>query len=398
MYKLHNNTCRACGGTDLVSGLSLGVQPLANDFRRAGQERAGMAPLQVLYCKTCTLAQLSVVVNPDILYDRYSYRTSRSETMRAHFEDILDDILEECRRQPKTLLEIGSNDGTFLFFASKEFTSGVSGIEPARNLAADARANGILTTDRLFCQRLAIELAADGVRPDVIVARHVFCHVDDWRDFIKGLESVSHKHTLVFIEVPHVLDMFKNNSFDQIYHEHLSYMSTTAMRYLLKDSKFSIVKVNRYPIHGGAVGMFLKFGRQKLEKIASEENLFDRWIDLSGAMAKNTVDLMERVIENQRSGLVTCGFGASAKASVWINACGFTSRDIAFVCDSTPEKQGCFIPGTDIPIVPESELSKADFGICFAWNFLSEITAKNKAFTDKGGKWIVPCPTVEVLP
>ena len=191
MYHQHTK-CRACGGTDLVLVLDLGAQPLANDFRKPGEECAGYAPLKVLFCKTCTLAQLSVVVRPEILYSRYSYVTSKSEMMRSHFKDILDDILEECHQTPKTLLEIGSNDGTFLKFAKNEFKEMV-GFEPAENLCAAAETQGVSTIERLFTHANAIELAAVPFKADVIVARHVFCHIDDWRDFIRGLETISHK-------------------------------------------------------------------------------------------------------------------------------------------------------------------------------------------------------------
>jgi novobiocin biosynthesis protein NovU/D-mycarose 3-C-methyltransferase len=398
MYHQHTK-CRACGGTDLVPVLDLGVQSLANDFRKPYEECAGMAPLKVMFCRACTLAQLSVVVKPGILYSHYSYVTSKSEMMRSHFEDILDDILGECHQTPKTLLEIGSNDGTFLKFAQKEFKGGVYGVEPAQNLVDRARGNGIETINRPFDYKFAIEWSSDTpCKSDVIVARHVFCHVDDWRGFILGLETISHKDTLVFIEVPHVLDMFKNNSFDQVYHEHLSYMSTTAMQHLLKGTKLHIQRSIHYPIHGGAVGIMLRQGKSPTEQIKSESDLYDKWIDLDRAVRQNTDLLLEIILDNRRAGKVTCGFGASAKATVWISACGFTSKDIAFVCDSTPEKQDCLIPGTDIPIVPEKCLGRADFAILWCWNFEAEVIAKNKAFTDNGGKWIVPCPKVEVKP
>ena len=304
--------CRACSGTDLVEVLNLGVQPLSNDFRKPGEECAGYAPLKVLFCKTCTLAQLSVVVRPEILYSRYSYVTSKSEMMRSHFEDILDDILEECHQTPKTLLEIGSNDGTFLKFAKNEFKEMV-GFEPAENLCAAAETQGVSTIERLFTHANAIELAAVPFKADVIVARHVFCHIDDWRDFIRGLETISHKDTLVFIEVPHVLDMFRNNSFDQIYVEHLSYMSTTAMQHLLKGTKFHIQKVLHYPIHGGSVGIMLRQGPDAGWEIEGEYKLDYQWLHLSRQMDKNTAELCSRLYGCRRSGQIVCGFGASAK-------------------------------------------------------------------------------------
>lgn len=78
MYTPHL-TCRACGYGAMPEGIksnsdqrlvdvfNLGIQPLANDFCRAGEMRCGFAPLKVMFCPRCTLAQLSVVVSPNIL-------------------------------------------------------------------------------------------------------------------------------------------------------------------------------------------------------------------------------------------------------------------------------------------------------------------------------------------
>jgi len=409
MYHAHRK-CRACNGTDLVPVLDLGTQPLANDFRRPGEECAGMAPLAVLLCRRCSLAQLSVVVNPQVMYANYSYVTSKSETMKEHFEVVLDEFAQETWRS-KELLEIGSNDGTFLLKAAERFK--VLGFEPASNLSALAIERGVRTINRLFDESNAAELAATGYKADVIVARHVFCHVDYWQGFIRALELVSHKDTLVFIEVPYVKDMFKNASADQCYHEHLSYMSVLAMVHLLAGTKFKLHKIIPYEIHGGAIGIMLRHVEHEgmadvsvdqYTVVESVESLEAGWRCLAQKMQRNCGDLMKLV--SACRGKVICGFGASAKATVFINACRFTKQDIAFVCDSTRQKQGCLVPGTDIGVVPETRLAwckteisekewiTPDYAIIFAWNFASEIMSKNKDFK---GRWIIPCPEVKIL-
>lgn len=420
MFHEHRK-CRACGNTELVPCLDLGIMPLANSFTTENGEREGYAPLKVLFCPRCTLAQLSVVVKPEVMYKDYAYVTGTSETLRAHFNQLLIDIGIGFKPKHK-LLEIGSNNGEFLNYASPQFE--VLGIEPAKNLADIANSRGIRTIDRLFGEPTAVELGATGYRADVIVARHVFAHIDDWKGFIHALEFVSHKDTLVVIEVPYVGDMLKMNSFDQIYHEHLSYVSWTAIDKLLEGTKFYIDSAKRYTIHGGAVAFFLK--RREVQRswgtcdiILPEDDLEERWKQLGDdsysvwndrrsypksfrsmiLSLKNLIDIAKQ------EGKTVCGFGASAKATVWINACGFTRKDIAFVFDNTPQKQGKFIPGTDIPILSESWLdggnpkpqSDVDYLINFSWNFHVEIAEKHKAFTERGGKWIQVCPCVKIL-
>ena len=147
MYTQHL-TCRACGYASvgangiksadtnerLLPVFSLGLQPLANDFVKPGYERAGYAPLEVLLCPRCHLAQLSVVVKPEILYSHYAYVTSASDTMRRHFDQLATDIAHEVT--PFSVVEIGSNDGSLLSVLSERWgiPKGVLGIEPADNL------------------------------------------------------------------------------------------------------------------------------------------------------------------------------------------------------------------------------------------------------------------------
>lgn len=399
-YRISN--CRACGGIELVKVMDLGVQPLANDFAPTGGECAGYAPLEVLFCRTCLLAQLSCVVRPEIMYANYSYVTSESQTMQNHFTTLMRDIVDETAKMGALkaagmkLLEIGSNAGTLLK-RIKDGNDEVLGIEPAENLAKIANERGIKTICQLWGEPVGVELGATGYRADVVVARHVFAHVDNWKGFIHALEFVTHKDSLVIIEVPWVVDMFKMNSFDQIYHEHLSYVSIHAIDRLLEGTQFLLNDVKHYSIHGGAIALFLKRRGEKFSEIApnqfgDETNLEDQWRNLEETKDLMVHELKPEVRRAISKGEKVCGFGASAKATVWCNAANFSSNDIAFICDSTPQKQGKLVPGTDIPIVPEELLMEADYCINFAWNFHEEIAEKHKAFTDRGGKWILPCP------
>lgn len=394
------NKCRSCQGTDLVQVLDLGCQPLANDFQPAGAECAGYSPLRVMFCRNCTLAQLSVVVRPEILYRNYPYVTSDTETMKNHFVSLMADINQEHNPDFKAtshrLLEIGSNNGAFCQFSGRYGYEHL-GMEPARNLAAIAEQRGIHTIPREFNEPSAIELAATGYRADVIVARHVFAHIDDWQGFIHSLELVSHEQTLVVIEVPWVVDLLNLFAFDTIYHEHLSYVSIRAVQHLLSGTDFYVDKVKQYSIHGGAIGIFLRRGKGPVIQLSEEDDLEARWLNLDALKLKGMNDLV-RVVKNiNLSGKKVCGFGASAKATVWLNAVQATRDQIDVVCDSTPQKQGKLIAGTDIPVVDEQNLYEYPYAVCFSWNFSPEIREKFKRFEEQGGKWILPIPSVQIV-
>lgn len=395
------------GDNKLTTVLDLGIQPLANDFRAADEEHAGYAPLKVNLCPRCGLAQLSVVVNPTILYRHYSYVTSHSDTMMRHFGQLREDIVREAPTAD-SVLEVGSNDGTLLSILKHNPFAIVIGIDPSENLTKIANQNGIYTRCEFFCLNSLNNELTPSTPKDVVIARHVMCHIDDWKDFVGSLERVTHKESLVYIEVPYALHQIRGNSFDQVYHEHLSYMTLEAMRSLLVGTDFHLHKVIHYTIHGGVIGMMLRRNSStKPVDRSVDDNLEmegtieweSEWRELnhrSENSRRNLCTLVRSLIAERKT---VCGFGASAKSTVWMGACGFTRREIKFIADSTTQKWYKLSPGTDIPIVDEGALLRdlPDYAIVFAWNFLPEILQKQQLYRDKGGKFITPVPKVEIV-
>lgn len=421
MFTLHSH-CRACGlgkpaiptlkvvtapaGTygsndRLVEVMDLGLQPLANAFADATSDQSGYAPLKVLVCPECGLAQLSVVVDPRILYSNYAYVTSHSQTMMKHFEALREDILKDATTAD-SVLEIGSNDGTLLAFLKNNPFSTVLGCDPAENLAKIANKNGIPT----FCGMFTYENCDCQMQKDVVIARHVMCHVDDWTDFVKGLERVTHKESLVAIEVPYYRDMVQSHSFDQVYHEHLSFMNVKAMKALLSKSSLHIHNVKHYPIHGGTIVMFLRRNESRVqpdpsvsEWVSKESNIVEEWKSLATNKDRMVKELKDLVADLKSKGKTIAAYGASAKSTVWINACGFTRNEIGFLCDETPTKQYKLSPGSNIPVVDPGALTRElpQYCVCYAWNFFKEIYDKEEIFRKYGGQWIVPVPTPQIV-
>lgn len=418
MYTEHR-TCRACGygpkvaasgikaaaSTEhLIPVLDLGVQPLANDFQDQSGNHAGFAPLQVLFCPRCKLAQLSVVVRPDILYSNYSYITSASSAMLNHFGKLWRDIQEEGPH--KGVIEIGSNTGDFLRFALDNGAQRVMGIDPAENLCAISEAKGVPVERGIFNYETACNANARNMGTDVVVARHVFCHVDDWKSFIENLKLIGGPETLYCIEVPYAPDTIKMSSWDQIYHEHLSYFTLTAMGALLDATGLHLHSARRYDIHGGAVVVMLRRDEstvpadlRSLAAFGEETMTADTWREFASRAKDQQLKLKATIDVAIAQGKTVVGFGASAKSTVWINAAKLNRQHLKFICDSTPQKQWKFSPGSEIPIVDEGALLREmpDYAVCFAWNFLADILQSQSRYLEKGGRFIVPVPEVHVV-
>lgn len=397
MYKFIQQ-CRACGdpAVKLVPVFDLGVQPLANSFRTKDEEQSGYAPLKVLFCEKCSLAQLSVVVDPVILYQHYTYETSKSATMRLHFQNLWDCI--RAHGPHESVIEIGSNDGDFLMHASRNGAASVLGIDASENFSRVARLRGINTLFGILDDYTA-DMASRAIpKADVVLARHVFCHADDWQKFMRNIDTMANRETLIVIEVPYAGDTIKRGEFDQIYHEHLSYLGFKAMTALLEPTPFRIHSVRRFSVHGGVVAFFIRrrdFGGEPFPDsvaIAESENItVDDWCRLA-VHARQEIDALRGRVAALPGSAVVGGYGASAKSTVWLNACGFSKRQVRFVTDTTPSKIGRLIPGTEIPVLAESAIKSEhpDCMICFAWNYKREIIEKEAEYLSNGGQFIFP--------
>lgn len=420
MFTPHNS-CRACGfgppanthycklGSSkdkLVSILDLGPMPLANSFSRGLAPRPGYYPLHLLACPRCGLGQLSVTVDPATLYSNYLYVTSTSQTLDDHIL-LLHDWLKHLN-DFKTVMEVGSNDGRVLKKLRSLGASFVVGVDPATNLAGAANSDGVQTVNRMFDDEAADHVARimTPALPDLILARHVFCHCEDWRGFLKSALRIANPSTMLCIEAPWAHDTIEKVEWDQIYHEHLSYITLKSVQHLVEGSGWSVYAVRRFGIHGGVLAIVLVPDAAKTnplpcvqDYLAQERCGIPDWQIFADKAEKQQQD-MRALIE----GIVGCGkkivgYGATAKATTWANVLKLDSSKVYGFYDCTPSKHYTTVPGTDIQVIPEGGfyVDNPDYAIVWAWNFAEEIIRKNAKWHSDGGRFIVPVPTPRIL-
>lgn len=384
MYRYHTE-CRACGNALSESIADFGPTPMANDFADIKQEHKGFAPLELLFCERCSLAQLSVTVDPEVLYLNYPYVTSKSEMMTRHISGLLHDLKELAGGELGRVLEIGCNDATLLKMA-KPMAKSITGIDIAVNhldpFWDDEKCSFIKS---LFDHSSA---SVAGIA-DVVIARHVFAHIDDWQKFITDLDYVTSASSLVAIEVPYAADMLSGLEWDTVYHEHLSYVSVRSVNELLKDSRWKVWKTKRYDIHGGSIVFFLRRREWNCEEVPNDLITFDDYrLSLQKWRTQANVTWSE-LIRGPKNRIF--GYGAPAKATFWVKHLSLSHRDLEFIHDETKSKQGRLLPGTKIPVLDGRERMKdCDVGFLFAWNYAEEILRNEKWFTDLGKRLVVP--------
>lgn len=408
----HGTACRSCSGSDLRSVLSLGATPLANALRTKEQLTLPEAhfPLELVFCASCSLVQITETVSPEELFGEYPYFSSFSDTMVRHAADLVRRVVGERRLDPSSLAtEVASNDGYLLQFYQQAGIP-VLGIEPASNIASEAARRGIRTVCEFFGAALADRLVHEYGRADVIHAHNVLAHVADLNGVVDGLRAFVKDSGAIIVEVPYVRDMIEGVEFDTVYHEHLCYFSLTALSGLFARHALAIHDVERLPIHGGSLRIVAAPAGSGKQASASVQTLLDEEQQLGMARVEFYVGFsarVERLKEElvallrglRRSGKRIAAYGASAKGSTLLNYLGIGAADLEFVADRSTVKQGRYTPGTHLPIrAPEALLEeRPDYVLLLTWNFAEEILRQQEPYRRQGGKFIIPIPALQVV-
>lgn len=405
-------SCRSCGGSGLELVLSLGTTPLANSLvRDPGQGAEPRYPLDLVFCPTCTLVQITETVPPEELFSEYLYFSSFSDTMLAHARDLVGRFVTAGHLGPTSLaMEIASNDGYLLQYY-KNAGIPVLGIEPAKNVAKVAvEERGIPTLAEFFDLALAKRLCAKGKRADIVHANNVLAHVADLNGFVAGIRELLKPEGIAALEFPYLGDMIDRCEFDTIYHEHLCYYSLGALKNLFERHGLKIVEVERIPIHGGS--LLLQASRAESARVpgpsvaallAEEHSRGMASVDFYRTFARRVFELKDELVallgRLKRDGKRIAAYGAAAKGSTLLNVFGIGTETLDFVADRSTYKQGRYMPGVRIPIVAPDRLREAmpDYTLLLTWNFADEIFRQQAEYRRLGGRFIVPLPEVRVV-
>jgi SAM-dependent methyltransferase len=403
--------CRSCGSKQGRLILDLGVQPLANNLLRPEDlsKPEPKFPLRLAVCEACWLLQIVDLVPPVQLFSEYLYFSSFSDLMLRHAKEAAERYIREFGLDQRSLVvEVASNDGYCLQNFQQRRVPCL-GIEPAQNIAKVARDKGIETLVEFFGDSLARNLAAGGRGADLILGNNVFAHAPDTNDFVAGLRSLLKPAGRVILEFPYAAEFIEKTEFDTIYHEHVFYFGLTALKPLFERHGLEIFHVERLAIHGGSLRLFAGVagahrGQPSVAALLEEERRkgmggLPYYEGFAARVLELKKDLVTLLRELKGQGRSLAAYGASAKGSTLLNFFGPGKETFDFVADRSTYKQGRLTPGTHIPIVPPERLAEArpDYTLLLTWNFGDEILAQQKAYRDKGGKFIIPIPKVRVV-
>jgi len=381
--------------------MSFGKMPIANGFlEKKDFNKEFFFDMEVGFSEDLSLFQLRDHPSPEQMFNnKYPFFTGSSEYMKIHFSRFAKFIKENYLNDNSKIIEIGSNDGTFLENFKNSNLEFV-GFEPSSNVAAKASEKGINTLNSFFNQDSIDQINNFKGKTDVIYAANVICHVPDLSNLIKSVDKLLSKKGVFIFEEPYLGSMFEKISYDQIYDEHIFMFSGCSVKKIFQLFDMELVDLIKQPTHGGSMRYVIaRKGMRKIKKnvetIISEEkyNNLDN-INSCEKFKKNCekskMKLKKTLGTYKNEGKKIAGYAATSKSTTILNYCNIGTDIIDFICDTTQEKINKYSPGMHIPIVPVDYFrnNMPDIAYLFAWNHKEEIFNKEKEFTKNNNKWI----------
>ena len=407
---MQTDHCPICKSKNVNLFLDLGYQPPANDLKDSITSALNCPrfELSLLICDDCLYVWLREKVQPEVLFSNNTYLTGVSKQTRDDMKDFAEDCLRACNlSKGSDVLDIASNDGTLLSFFKKEGCH-VLGVDPSRSAFEIAMTKGVNTMNRMFNSDTKELILATSGKMDLVSATNIITHVPNPEEFLVNCKYLLKSTGSLVVEFYNFESMISNSAFDQIYHEHVSYFNFTTFSKLLENVGLEAYKVEQVNSQGGSLRVFVSFPgsrnidesvKNMLETEGGLNSIKSRYLLFPQKVAKIKRDALSLFEEKIRSGNRIAGYGASAKATVFLNFLNLSSSEIIAIADKSPIKQGKFIPGAAIPIVSPDELVNLNpkIIIIFAWNLRKEIVGFLKQIFPKDLDLITIIPEISFL-
>ena len=390
-----------------ISFLNLGRHPITNNFLKTNKPKNEFFyNLKLIYNKETKLVSLDNFVPPKKMFnDKYAHRASASKTMQKAYKNLAYKIKKKFK--PKSILEIGSNDGVFIKYFSNINNVGV---EPCKNLADLTSKMKIKTYDKFWTFQLSNKILSKHGKFDIIYSANTISHIHNLNETFKAIENSLDFNGIFILEDPSLLKSLQKLSYDQFYDEHAYVFSITALKNITKQSGLEVFNVEELKTHGGSNRVYFKKINNKTIKISNtvnkhllkEKNFGINKLQTYRIFAnkvlrsrKNLIKIFQKLKKEKKN---IIGYGATYKSSTVLNFCKIDKKFIKYFLDTTPTKAGKFTPGTHIPIKKYNGIpNNVDYAFLGAWNFKDEIFKKEKKFINRGGRFITHVPSPKIL-
>ena len=405
--------CKNCKSNKLVKVFKLGKQTISSVFNSTKKFNQKKYSLDLYSCQSCKLVQFKNLAPLNEMYgETYGYRTSLSKLMVRHIKEKYSKILKYISLSVKDyILDIGSNDGTFLNIFAKNNFQNLIGIDPSSEKFKQYYHKKISVFSDFFPStdlNKFIKNKIDAkVKFKLISSFAMFYDIEKPDIFCKEIYNLLDKEGIWISEFSYFPLLLKNLTYDQICHEHVTYYSLSTFKSVVEKQKFKIIDISFNQINGGSIEVIcakqnskIKSNSKKINSILKEEYEkinTDSFENLQ-TRVDNTKNVLNFVLSNIKSSDII-GYGASTKGNIVLNQCGLTSKNISFICDENPYKYGRYTPGSNIKIISKKEMRKIrpKYLLVLIWSFRKEVILQELDYLKKGGKMIFHLPSLHII-
>jgi SAM-dependent methyltransferase len=388
--------------------LDLGMHPLANAYLKKNELKKNEKKyiLKVNFNKKNYLVKVISIFSSKVMFNnKYPYRSSMSQTMLKSFAGLAKKIKSKNKNK---VLEIGSNDGAFAFnFNKKEIIC----VEPCNNLAKITKKRGYKTYNEYWNYSLAKKICKQNGKMNIVFSSNTISHIKNLDNVFKSINYLLDKNGILIIEDPSLVECLKKNTYDQFYNEHIYVFSFNSLKYALRKHNLIIFHIENIETHGGSTRFYIKKEENKnlkikntvLKQIIKEKKMnitkVKTYINFAKRVNKSKVKFIKIIKDLKNINKKIIGYGATAKSCTVLNFCKINNKYIDYFIDTTPEKQKKYTPGTHIPIIKKARNINPSQTVFYlgAWNFLKEITKKEKRFIKNGGKFLIHTPYPRII-
>ena len=398
------STCRVSKKKDLVSVFKFPNYYLTGIFPSRNQKII-KTPFEVVFSKSSKLLQLKHNYDQNFLYGvNYGYRSGLNPVMIDHLKKKYFLIKKELKlRVNDKILDIGSNDSTFLNFSKCQKYAVDPSIKKYLIFYSKDTKIYIKTFERAY-----EEIKNNKFK--LITSIAMFYDLPNPLSFLKKIKNILSNDGIYHVEVANFLSLIDNFSYDTFCQEHFEFYSLSSLDYLVKKSGLKIKNFGFNKVNGGSIWLDIvryeskfKCNKKKISKYINYEKkrglhkshtykkYFEKVIDHS---KKLKYLLMQLKSKNKK----IIGLGASTKGNVLLQFCKIGNKEIDSIYDVNPFKFGKYTPGTNIMIKDEKKmnLGKYDYILILIWHFNKFIIKKIKK-NNKKIKIILPFPKIKII-
>ena len=393
--------CLLCKSKKIKKIFSLGNLFVSNFVKKKNIKNGIRAPLTLLYCKNCSLIQLSHIAPQEIMYRRfYWYRSGVTKIMRSGLKNLCEESIKHVNlKKHDVVLDIGANDGTLLkYYKEKKLVT--VGCEPAKNLQKALAKNCNFSIKNFWNKNELHKVLIKNrlKKPKIITAIGMFYDLEEPNKFIRDAAESLDDNGIFIAQLMCLKTMIEKNDVGNICHEHIEFYSLKSLKFLFEKNGLEIFKIEENDINGGSYRIYCR----KLDKGSiklKNENVLKLMKDFIDRVEKNKMATVNFVNKKIKKGKKIYLYGASTKGNTVLQYYGLNYKKIPFGAERSPEKWGKHTIGTGIKIITEKMARKLnpDYFFVTPWGFIKEFVKREKKWLKKGGTFIVPFPKLRLI-